>query len=167
MPQARARALIRCWLNLFPACRYCNKRRGAAYPEHGGLLSPGLDRNLEARLSQRIERADSCEFRARFIAVDPDDLYADNTARELERLHDPESGTTDTSREGAQALLDAIEDHYLSRIALYELQALRARRRGQPDQVAEAELRRRLARDQPFTMLIRSMIHPELADLLH
>ena len=165
VPQAISEELRLCWLNLFPAHSKCNARRGT-FPHPGGLLSPGLDREVERRLRQRIERIDACEIRARFDAVDPDDLYAVNTADEIERLHDPDSATTDTSREATQELLDAITDRYVGVVYPLEHRVLRARSRGQSDADAEGRLRQELSRRAPFTMLIRSMVSASLHDLI-
>ena len=164
VPQKVSAELRHCWLNLFPAHSKCNGRRGA-FPHPGGVLSPGLDRDIEGRLRQRIERTSACEIRARFEATNRDDLYAVNTAQELARLHDPDSATTDTSREATQELLDAIADRYIEVVYPLEHRALRARRRGHPDEDAEAQLRRALSRKAPFTMLIRSMVNASLRDL--
>jgi hypothetical protein len=165
IPRGECPAFVHCWLNLFPACSYCNGRRGR-FPKSGGVLSPGLDRRVEARLRQRIERISSTEVRARFTAVDPNDVYAHNTAAELERIHSPDSGTTDTAKAGALELLDKIADHYSIEIHPLAKRARRARRRDQPDRRAEAELRRKLARSEPFAMLLRSMLSDELRDLI-
>ena len=165
VPQRVSEQLVHCSVNLFPACRSCNGRRGS-HPKQGGLLCPGFDSDLEARLEQRIQRIDATEVRACFSARDPEDLDAINTAAELHRIHSPESGTTPTARARARDLLDAIVDHYAATIAPLERKVLRARRRSEPDRVAERDLGRALARSEPFTMLLHSLVAAELGDLL-
>lgn len=166
VPRAQFPQLTHCWLNLFPVCRFCNgRRKGCPYPERGGLLSPGTDSAIEERLNQAVIRESSTEIRARFAARDPSDIYAYNTARELEHIHDPDTATTDTARANTLDHLDAIEDYYTANVYPLEVKVLRARRRGEPDAFAEDELRRSVSRDRPYTMLVRSLIHTSLHEL--
>lgn len=151
------------WTNLFPACQSCNKRRPKRYPREG-LISPG--EGVEARLSQRALTSEDglsivCEFRSRRLG----DAVASNTADELSHIHSPDTATTDRAKWGTQDLLDTIHDHYVEHLNPREMKVLRSRARGEPDQQAEAALRGLLSRRAPFTMLMRSLVHPALSDL--
>lgn len=84
--------LVCAWSNLFPACNehVCNQRRERRYPD-GGLLDPG--QGVEKRVVQRLDGAASTVLRKTdttsfvFQPVDPADVAAANTARELDRIH--------------------------------------------------------------------------------
>lgn len=151
------------WRNLFPACRYCNLRRNGRYPSEG-LISPGED--VEGRLSQRVLTSEDglsveCEFRAKRLG----DHAAMRTAEELRHVHSSETATTGRASMATQELLDEIHDHYYYVLYPQEMKVLRGRRRDERDEDAEAELRRLLSRRAPFTMLMRSLVHPALFDL--
>lgn len=151
------------WPNLFPACAFCNGRRARTYPEVG-LLSPGD--GVERRIVQLAEvdrtgTAIECEF----VAADPNDERAKVTAEELQRLHSGGRARSHRARFATRDLLDTIHDHFLERVHPVELQVRRARKRGQLDADAETRLRAALSRRAPFTMLVRSLVHPGLHDL--
>ena len=151
------------WPNLFPACGYCNRRRSKTYPAVG-LLSPGD--GVERRLAQEaMVDHTGTTLVCQFAAVDPQDARAEATAQELRQLHSSEHASTARARYASLDLLDAIHDHFLREVHPLELRARRARKRDQPDDVAESALRRVLSRRAPFTMLMRSLVHPALADL--
>jgi hypothetical protein len=150
------------WRNLFPACRYCNMRRPAYHVD--GLISPGED--VETRISQRARTSEDgvsveCEFRPRRLG----DLPAMRTAEELRHIHAIGSATTDRASAAARELLDKVHDHYFHVLYPQEIRVLRGRQRDEVDSTAEAELRRLLSRRAPFTMLMRSLVHPSLSDL--
>src|SRR6185295_14006802 len=79
------------WANLFPTCVAfaCNQRR-TKYPDDG-LASPG--EGVEVRVQQELKRTFSAFLSAQgktefvFRAVDPADVPAVNTARELNWIH--------------------------------------------------------------------------------
>lgn len=159
--------LIHCSINLLPACGSCNVRRQKSLPGQGGLLTPGYDPNIESRLHQRFLL--DVESRTEFAAVDPTDIDARNTAAELQRLHSPETATTEPARGRTEDLLDAIEDRYLETIHPLIKKVQRWRKRGHPDPQLESELVLVLSRTAPFTMLMHSIVEqltPELRDLL-
>jgi hypothetical protein len=151
------------WRNLFPSCRYCNMRR-LVHPADAELLSPG--QGVETRILQRARTSDDgvsvvCEFGARHLGDRP----ADRAAEELRHIHSVAGATTGRAAAAAQELLDKIHDHYFRVLYPQELKVLRGRQRGEPDATAEAELARLVSRRAPFTMLMRSMVHPVLRDL--
>ena len=151
------------WTNLFPACRYCNGRRSPHYPV-GGLLDPDKDR-VESRLKQKAEVM-AAELRCVFDACDPADAAAANTAQELSRLHSEDDATTYRSRAAARDLGDTVHDHYAETVYPLEVKILRARKRGHDlDADALDRLRHALGRRSPYTMLIRSLVSPDLAEL--
>jgi hypothetical protein len=160
--------LVHCSVNLFPSCAFCNVRRSRKLPATGGLLTPGSDTGIEARLQQRFS-LDAPDPRAEFAAVDPSDLDACNTAEELQRLHSPDTGTTETAIGRTYDLLDDIQDRFLTEIHPLATKVGRERRRGRPDPRLESQLVAELTRDTPFTMLMHSLVaqlHPDLCDLL-
>lgn len=159
--------LIHCSVNLLPACGSCNVRRQKSLPAHGSLLTPGYDPHIEARLHQRFIL--DVESRAEFAAADPTDIDASNTAAELQRLHSPDTATTEPARGRTEDLLDAIEDHYLEFIHPLVKKVQRGRRRNQLDPRLEDQLVLELTRAAPFTMLMHSVVvqlAPELLDVL-
>lgn len=151
------------WPNLFPACAFCNGRRGRTYPEVG-LLSPGD--GVERRIVQlaQVDRTGTA-IECQFVATDPADAVARATAEELERLHSSHEARSHRARHATRDLLDTIHDWFLERVHPLELQVRRARKRRQPDPVAEAALTAALSRRAPFTMLMRSLVHPGLGDI--
>jgi hypothetical protein len=152
------------WRNLFPACQFCNKRRsGCAYPSEG-LISPGDD--VEGRIDQRMYTSENglsavCEFRPKRLG----DVPAMRTAEELNHIHSAETATTPRATMGMLDFLDEIHDHYHGTLWPLEIKVLRGRQRGEPDADAEAKLAGLLSRRAPFTMLMRSVVHPALVDL--
>lgn len=150
------------WNNLFPSCRYCNMRRPAYHPD--GLVSPG--EGVEVRVSQRARVGDdgvsvACAFSARRLG----DLQALRTAEELSHIHSIETATTGRAAAAAKELLDEIHDHYYYAVYPREMRVLRGRVRNERRPKDETELQQLLSRRAPFTMLMRSMVHPSLADL--
>lgn len=153
---------IHCWANLFPACTCCNKRRSRAIVRVP-LLSPG--EGVEHRIVQRVRFRPTGELECMFVAVLRDDARAQATAEELERLHSPAEARTARARYATIELLAMIRDRYLQWVEPLELVALRARKRHRPDLAVEARLAGLLSRRAPFTMLMRALVHPGLADL--
>lgn len=148
------------WPNLFPACAFCNGRRSRSYPDVG-LLSPG--EGVERRIVQIAQVAHmGTVLECQFVAVDPSDAAAVVTAEELQRLHSTQEASSARARYATRDLLDTIHDHYLEKVHPVELQVRRARKRGQADALAEAALMNVLSRRAPFTMLMRSLVHPSL-----
>lgn len=145
------------WENLFPACRHCNGRK---LKSEKWRIGPG-DGVME-RLVQSLE-PEGIFAAARFSAVTDEDVDAVDLASELERVHSPD-GASDSSR--TEDLLDLISEHFETKIDPLCRKAQRARARGTSNTSAENQLRVLLAIDQPFCMLMRSMVPPELADLI-
>lgn len=149
------------WTNLFPACsRFrCNERRERTYPD-GGLLDPGD--GVEQRVVQEIVRAVSLSLRQAgssalvFRARGAGDVAAENTARELDRIH---NGTDSTATDTASSLRSAIVEH-VSAIApdIHDYALLAAS--PEADVAVLAELRDRVgrlvSRRAPYSMLVRS-----------
>lgn len=152
-----------CWTNLYPACAFCNGRRSRTYPA-GGLLSPG--EGVEWRIVQRA-RVDhtATTMECHFAAANADDVMAQATAEELERLHSGQEARTPRARYATDDLRDTIHDHYFEHVHPLERQVHRARRRCRPDLSAEGALAAVLSRRAPFTMLMRSLVLSALFDL--
>jgi 5-methylcytosine-specific restriction endonuclease McrA len=171
-PRAKFDELIFEWTNLYPACDRCNGRR-PEYPNEGELLDPG--EGVEQRVAQSVEVVvpHPVNLCCRFEATDDGDWPARNTARELRRLHDPDTATTYRARKRTNNLLRAIYDYYVRDVypELRRVEGLRTRReRGEPVATAdltraERALRDLVSRRAPYTMLIRSLVGPALADL--
>jgi hypothetical protein len=152
-----------CWPNLFPSCAFCNGRRSRSYPAVG-LLSPG-DR-VEQRIVQYAQvDLTGTAIECRFVAADPHDAVARATAEELERLHSSGGARSARARYATRDLLDTVHDCFLEQVHPLELQVRRARKRRHPDLLAETALAAVLSRRAPFTMLMRSLVHPSLAGL--
>ncbi len=150
------------WANLYPASKDANVRRQKSWPA-GGMLHPdGRGDDVEGRLIQDVI-IDETDIECRFEPLNPKDLAASNTARELERLHND-----DSTGPKALDLRQAIK-HRLLRMTLLERQVREARaKRPDADEVRrrlEAEFRRFVSRRSPFTALVRSQVHPSLHDL--
>lgn len=169
-PRARFPDEAFAWTNLFPACDRCNKAR-VEYPE-GGLLSPGD--GVEERLDQIADVVPTaCSLECRFRAIDPDDLEAHNTGRELEHLHNPAAGTTFRARQRTRNLLRTIREYFVVEVhpIVLEVERLRNRRRhGKPISAVDLEhaqrrLRERVSRRAPYTMITRSLVGSGLSDL--
>jgi hypothetical protein len=150
--------LVYAWSNLFPTCNEheCNQRRERKFPD-GGLLDPG--EGVEVRLVQRLEGAVSMSLRKAattdfvFRAVNPADVAAVNTAKELDRIHNATG-----SRAGlkAKALRMTIVGHLLAVVP--HVQALDTGRPAPRYTLAESEhiVAQAVSRRGPYTMLIRS-----------
>lgn len=140
------------WKNLFPICHDCNLTRPRKVPD-GGLLDPGAGQDLEARLVQgwHIHRGAS-PAGADFHAAKAGDLPAENTAAELDWMHD-------RRHPKAQSLRDTIRDHLM---AVLSLERDWMASRGPAE---ERALRSLLSRRSPFTMLARSIVLPETLKL--
>lgn len=163
-PKTLFQELEHAWTNLFPACTLfnCNGRRlKATYPS-GGLLDPAADENVETRVYQQLENPsallDSNAAKITFKPAQSDDIAAVNTAIELDRIHNG-TGSSKGGQRAARALRGhinkwavAIGDH------LRQLDTLPA---NAPERAAHAQaLRRLLARDAPYYMLMRSYFGP-------
>lgn len=142
------------WENLFPACNThrCNERRTKNYPDDG-LLDPSNGDRVEQRLLQRFEGAPSSVLsnpsKIHFSARLPDDRQAENSAVELDRIHNG-TGSYPKAQHTAAALRKAIERH-LSAVSAH----VRAFQHTPSDDLRE-QLKRLFSRRAPYTMLIRS-----------
>jgi len=163
LPQCRWPGGARCWANLFPACAYCNRRRPRSRAKPS-LLSPG--EGVERRIVQRVRFRPTGDIECMFVPVQPDDVRAQATAEELERLHSPDHARSHRTRLATIELLSKIRDRYLQEVYPVELEVLRARKRRRAKNLAiEATLASLLSRKAQFTMLMRGLVHPALADL--
>jgi hypothetical protein len=142
------------WHNLFPAHHPCNNGR-PAYPE-GGLLSPGD--GVEQFLRQWLDS----ENLPCFSATSTDDARARNTAGELEHIH---RGSTDAAADLREAIVRQVA-HVLQ--LANQLLLLQIHGEGETTKAEELayELRCKLARDAPYSMLIRSKLDPRLLQSL-
>ena len=142
------------WNNLFPAHHSCNKGRPAYPPE--GLLSPG--EGVEQRLLQWLDT----DRLPCFSSVDPNDVLARNTAAELDHIHR-------TSTDAADELRRAIVDQ-LARVLELANQLLFMQLYGEGGTVKAREvtyeLRCKVNRDAPFSVLIRSKLPARLLESL-
>jgi hypothetical protein len=153
------------WSNLFPACTEynCNGRREKKYPE-GGLLDPG--EGVEQRVAQQLVRivspmlSHAGQSALVFRAQRPGDVAAENTARELDRIH---NGTGSTATDTADSLRAEILGHVTAIAPLVYEYAMLAADPG-ADAAALHELRWRVARivsrRAPYSMLVRSCFAP-------
>jgi hypothetical protein len=155
------------WANLFPVCGNCNGRRSKGWPD-GGLLDPAGGHRVEARISQTLEYVGDDELVPVFGAVEANDAAAANTARELDHIHNDRRAP---GRYKAADLRRAICDRLL-KIKFAVLEYKQACEDTPHDEQClrqhERHIRRLVARDAPFTMLVRSAIRryvpPELFD---
>lgn len=152
------------WTNLFPACGPCNGQRTRGTPKDG-YLSPG--QGVEQRLTQMATPSDdvNIELTCDFSAVSATDAPAITTATELRRLHSVDTGAGIRKRMKGAELLREIASHYTKEVAALEVSVLRARRDKQSAGEDEGLLRARLSRKARFSMLLRSLVAPSLADL--
>lgn len=153
------------WTNLYPASEHANRHRPRSWPD-GGLLHPDGRDGIETRLCQTLLTEVDDELVCQFLAVDPSDKPAVNTARELEILHT--GGASESSRIAARDLRTAIERRL--RVVLVAQGRVLAKRRELPAEhlerrAEEDAFRRKVSRRAPFTALIRSAVHPSLRDL--
>jgi hypothetical protein len=155
------------WANLFPVCRNCNGRRSKSWPE-GGLLDPSAGHGVETRLVQGLEPDHDGELVPAFRTAAANDPAAANTAAELEHIHNHARGS---GRLKAADLRDAIRKR-TQKVQGEVLEYLHTRLKNPDDEqrirAHEQRIRRLVARDAPFTMLVRSAIRryvlPELFD---
>jgi hypothetical protein len=158
---ARFEHLEHAWENLFPVCNEfgCNQRRTQTYPE-GGMLSPGD--GVERRVIQKIEGSVSPSLRKGgavdfvFLAADPAEIAAVNTAQELDRIH---NGTGSSAAHKAAALRLAILDHVVSVTGeIVQYLALAATPGADAGIIAERRrcVQRLVSRRAPYAMLVRS-----------
>ncbi|WP_437319553.1 hypothetical protein [Sorangium sp. So ce385] len=154
--------LICVWDNLFPTCTTfdCNQRRPKKYPD-GGLLDPG--QGVETRIHQRIQGAVSISLSKSgtvdivFLAGDPTDVPAVNTAEELDRIH---NGTRSSAIHKANALRLAILEHVSSvSMEVYRLVSVSASPTADPAVLDEQRRRVQalVSRRAPYSMLVRSV----------
>jgi len=151
---------LRCaWTNLFPTCNThrCNERRKKRYPP-GGLLDPGD--GVEARLHQRLERPSavlaSAAASLSFAAAQAGDVAAENTAAELDRIHNG-TDASGPARRTASALRGAILLHV--ELIAQKLRDLQTEAADASDRALRiAELRVLFSRRAPYTMLVRSCL---------
>ncbi|MBL4689710.1 MAG: HNH endonuclease [Nannocystaceae bacterium] len=164
VPKAKVLALKFEWTNLFPACSPCNGQRTRGTPTDG-YLSPG--QGVEQRLTQTATPSNdvNVELSCDFSAVSATDAPAIATATELQRLHTVDTRARARKRMKGAELLREIASHYTKEIATLEVSVLRARRDKQSAGEAEGLLRARLSRKARFSMLLRSLVAPSLADL--
>jgi hypothetical protein len=155
------------WANLFPVCGNCNGRRSKSWPA-GGLLDPSAGQGVERRLVQMLEPDADGDLVPAFRAAAANDPTAANTAAELEHIHNCARGP---GRLKAADLRDAIRRR--TQTVQGEVLEYLHTRQGAPDdeqriRAHEQRIRRLVARDAPFTMLVRSAIRryvpPELFD---
>ncbi len=93
------------WGNLFPACPSCNMRRRRNWPA-GGMLDPAGGDRVEERLFQELIVGVGLEVTTvSFEAADEGDAAAENTAGELQRLHN------DAKHDDAHQLTQLIINH--------------------------------------------------------
>jgi hypothetical protein len=149
------------WTNLFPTCNKfrCNERRQKEYPD-GGLLDPG--EGVEVRLVQKLDRAISISLRHAgdcaivFRSARPDDGAGENTAKELDRLH---NGTGSGAIDTANSLRAEIVAHVLAIVPdIYHYVMLADSSMADPAERLDHEARVRLlvSRRAPYSMLVRS-----------
>lgn len=156
------------WANLYPACGRCNNAR-PDYPNEGELLNPG--EGVETRIEQVVDyKKDPIQYE--FKPLDSEDHAAEHTCRELRHLHNPKASRSWVARQRTSTLLSAIRERYHKDVypVTCEVEQLRrGRRAGQavavPLERAENQLRKLVSRRAPYTMLIRSLVGPHLADL--
>ena len=156
-PQTDFPELATVWGNLFLACGgSCNQRRipwpadteGKRWPK-GGMLDPCVD-DVEARLDQSFNYVPGEDVAVvEFSPTDPTDLAAENTALELNRIHDEHPKgrelrveITDTLNRVFRALADLVPPE--QPMARQKLRAL-AQRRAPHAGIVRQMLRRRLA----------------------
>jgi hypothetical protein len=159
---ARFDHLEHAWENLFPVCNEfgCNQRRPKTYPE-GGMLSPGD--GVEHRIVQKIEGSVLPSLRKAgatafvFLAADPADTAAKNTAHELDRIH---NGTGSSAVEKAAALRLAIVDHVVAVTGeIFKYLALADTPGADAGRVEghRWKVQRLVSRRAPYAMLVRSL----------
>jgi len=141
------------WTNLFPACKSCNSRRERSWPT-GGAASPGD--GIEKRIIQKFVASEGQEVE--FEAVKPEDIQAENTVKELRRIH----LGAGRGKRAARALIDAVGcavmEMHRRQDALQD-----AEESGDLGAIAEARsaLRSIVSRRACFTMLVRSRVRPK------
>lgn len=160
-PKGQFPELEYAWGNLFPACNEfnCNGRRQKTYPD-GGLLDPG--EGIEAKVIQQVEHTVSMSLRGAgnisliFRARDAADVSAENTARELDRIH---NGTDSEATATASSLHTAICVHIAAIAPLVHDYAILAAS-SVADPVALDErcwrVTKLVSRRAPYAMLVRS-----------
>jgi hypothetical protein len=143
---------------LFPSCRDCNERRPRSYPR-AGLLDPCSD-DVEARLHQTLRPDERGVGEVpHFAAVDPADLTAAATARELDHLHNDAAVKAADLRAAIQQRIDEV---LADRLAFA---AHGATTRGPVRAAWEAPLRHGFSRRAPFTALVRTRLGEGFAHL--
>lgn len=146
------------WNNLYPACKNCNSRRNKnEWPEEGLLHPDGRD-DVEELLEQWLDE----NLDPHFIAKSSENLAAINTATELQKLH------TNDGKKGYD-LLSAIKVQY-GIVADRINKLLKLRSEEGRDCIEcrklEEEIRIRVNRFAPYSMLIRSRAKEYIGDLL-
>lgn len=141
------------WTNLFPICEGCNSHRFRAWRQRRpeGMVSPG--EGVERRVRQWLEANQQAgRLVATFAAVDLGDVAARHTADELTQVHRL------TESHGAH-----LQTQYEARLSVVQgvmIDLLHAVNTGdiETQSVKQAVLRQMLARDAPFTALLRGRV---------
>lgn len=173
-PRTDFAALEFAWTNLFPTCNThrCNQRRPKPKPP-APLLDPSNGDNVERRVHQRIpepisrvlrEDAERCRFS--FTAASSGDVPAENTASELDHIHNGTGSRVET-QETAITLREKIRSHvFIVAEAAREFDLLPFNETERRESLKN-DLRKYFSRRAPYTMLVRSYFkhRPELREL--
>lgn len=147
----RFTALACAWENLFPTCRICNERRPRKFPE-GGLLDPATG-DVEARLLQTMSPSEATGDEAPFFAAaHAGDRVAENTARELDHIHNARGSIK--AADLRRAISDRIDEVLTMRIERERSGSVT----GPVLRACEDGLREAFSRRAPFTALIRGRL---------
>lgn len=147
----RFAALVCAWENLFPTCRICNERRPRKIPE-GGLLDPAAG-EVEARLLQTMRASEATGDEVPFFAaVDTGDRAAENTARELDHIHNARGSIK--AADLRRAIADRIDEVLMQRMERERSGSVT----GPVLRACEDGLREAFSRRAPFTALIRGRL---------
>jgi hypothetical protein len=144
--------------NLLLACGHCNGRKNDSV---GFGIGPGD--GVERRLLQELVCDGVGDARASFRARESHDAAAGQLAAELTRIHNPQGARTPLRTRG---LLRQMKDHFFHEVLPLQTTVLAGRACGIPDAHSENLLRVMLMRPAPWCMLMRSLIHADLRDLV-
>ena len=142
------------WSNLFACCRSCNSRRPRRWPV-AGLLDPARGGSVETRVAQAYSDGEAMVF----AGISASDVAANNTAAELDRIHNgPHAKAVD--------LRHAIRDRLLEVFEIYRCWVRMQRGTDAAAQaLAHGHLCKALSRCAPYTMLVRSVFKDELSHI--